>query len=359
MSPRTAHEAFAPGKTSPDPVDDEDTQDAADAAGDAAEEGAGDAAPNKGADEPDGPAAAASGSKRGDDDDDDDDDDDNDDDAAAASRTAGQRLIALGNKIVKGMTAPRDAINRVLADGTRRVSAVLPALPAANLGSLAVGLPHAHPAHPPFVPMSPLGPALIGFCIDVLINGAPALQAGALGFSPTCCGLSPLFEVITGSSSVLLSGERAVRTLDLTVHCMPAPISSHQTSGPMRPLQRGVQLAESAAHLIRRAADTSEVAQTYASAGRALVKAAKADSAPMREAARTAADMAVASPIADKVQAQLAQALTALMGRDPPAPAGTPGVILNGAGNVLIGGMPVPGSAPTARGLLRLLPARR
>ena len=52
----------------------------------------------------------------------------------------------------------------------------------------------------------------------------------------------------------------------------------------------------------------------------------------------------------------LSDALTKLMGRDPATPAGTPGVIVSGSANVLIGGFPLPGGSAVVRGLLRLLP---
>ena len=75
-----------------------------------------------------------------------------------------------------------------------------------------------------------------------------------------------------------------------------------------------------------------------------------------REAAMEAVTMARTSQLAEKAQDQLSDAISSLMGLDPAAPAGTPGVLVEGVANVLIGGLPMPSGSSLVRGLLRLVP---
>src|SRR5262249_2462775 len=114
-------------------------------------------------------------------------------------------------------------LDGALAGATNALSALLPPFPAATIFSPALRLPH--PRVPPFpavpppappTPLPPLGPVMLGTCKSVLINGKPAARCGDLGMNPTCCGLPPLFEIITGSSKVFIGGARAARaTFDI------------------------------------------------------------------------------------------------------------------------------------------------
>ncbi|HEY0134391.1 MAG TPA: PAAR domain-containing protein, partial [Nannocystis sp.] len=108
--------------------------------------------------------------------------------------------------------APMDAVNLAVGRATDAISQALPSFPAATMGMMAVALPHAH-GHPPSlippappVPLPVIGTITLGCCVSVLINGVPAARAGDLGFSPTCCGFVPMFEVYTGSSKVFIGG---------------------------------------------------------------------------------------------------------------------------------------------------------
>ena len=214
---------------------------------------------------------------------------------------------------------------------------------------IAIGLPHAHPAHPPYVPLVPLGPVVLGFSNGVLIGGMPAVLNGALGVSPTCCGVSPYYEVFTGSANVVIEGERAVRMLDLTFHCQAAPLSGRHPR-----LRRTLHGAQQALHGEHKVEDVADFAEQNAAAAGALHSAQ--DGPAEREAAVEAVTMARTSELAERAQDQLIEAMSRLMGLDPAAPAGTPGVLIEGAANVLIGGMPMPSGSALVRGLLRLLP---
>ena len=137
-----------------------------------------------------------------------------------------------------------DLLNEGFATATNFISEALPSFPAATLGSIAMGLPHAHSLHPPSlcppappIPFIPIGPILFGTCVQVLINGLPAARCGDLGITPTCFGLPPIYEVFTGSSKVFIGGSRAARMIDITYHCKPIPpageaeVSSSQSLG--------------------------------------------------------------------------------------------------------------------------------
>src|SRR5215475_12643211 len=89
------------------------------------------------------------------------------------------------------------------------------------------GLPHSHPHFPTFgVPLPSIGVVVCAGARNVLINGSPAVRNGDLGFAAWCGGYIPIFEVITGSSSVFIGGARASRqTIDITMHCFPNPMS--------------------------------------------------------------------------------------------------------------------------------------
>jgi uncharacterized Zn-binding protein involved in type VI secretion len=177
----------------------------------------------------------------------------------------------------------------------------------------------------------------------------PAVLNGALGVSPTCCGVSPYYEVFTGSANVLIEGERAVRMLDLTFHCQAAP-----RSGRHPRLRRTLHGAQHALHGEHKVEDVADFAEQNAAAAGALRSAR--DCPAEREAAVEAVTMARTGELAERAQDQLGEAMSSLMGLDPAAPAGTPGVLIEGAANVLIGGLPMPSGSAVVRGLLRLLP---
>lgn len=241
------------------------------------------------------------------------------------------------SKVISLPGKPIEMLNEGFAKATNFIAQALPSFPAATLGSLAVGMPHAHPAHPPFIPLPPVGAVLFGTSVQVLIGGLPAARCGDLGISPTCCGITPFFEVFTGSSKVFIGGDRAARMLDITMHCKPVP--------PVGAAKRGIRTALAKAMQV-----AGYAAQVSAIAGDAI-EAVEADSSAMSAALGMRAGMAAAQMASDAI----AMAMGALMGKDPAAPPGSLGAILLGVPNVLIGGFPMPSWMAVAQGLMKLV----
>ncbi|MEW5925884.1 MAG: PAAR domain-containing protein [Gemmatimonadota bacterium] len=247
--------------------------------------------------------------------------------------------------------APVNLLNEGFATLTASISAALPAFPAATLGSIALGMPHAHVLHPPSgpppippTPLPPIGPVMFGTSVQVLINGRPAARCGDLGLNPTCCGLPPIFEVFTGSSKVFIGGARAARMLDITYHCKPVPPAGAAARGTAAAMQAAAKAAMMA---MRVAGMTAQVATIAGDA----VEAVEADDSAMAAALGISAGMGAAQMAADAV----AMAMGAAMGKDVCVPPGTLGAItLNVSPNVLIGGFPMPSWLNIAKGLLKL-----
>ena len=232
---------------------------------------------------------------------------------------------------VKGL--PDKLFNNLIETGvavaTNAIAAILPAFPAAQLGSLYVGAPHAH-AHPPSlippappVPLPSMGAITLGTCVRVLVGGMPAARVGDLGMAPTCGGLAPFFTVFLGSSKVFIGGARAARMTDMCTVCSPGK--------PRTPA--------GALSLFLAAKDLADGLDTAAAT-------AQTDAA-MAAAQVLAAAMTAAQTVADAVAA----ALSAMMGSDPAIPPKLPGFIMMGAPTVLIAGVPVPATAAMAKWL--------
>jgi uncharacterized Zn-binding protein involved in type VI secretion len=216
-----------------------------------------------------------------------------------------------------------------LAALTAPLAAMMPALPAATLTALSVGVPHPH-SHPPSlippappVPLPSIGTVMMAGCLSVLIGGMPAARCGDVGMVVTCGSLMPPMMIFTGSSNVFIGGRRAARMTDMTIHCMPAAKGAPTTmAGVMKAsaVGAGVSLLGAAAS---------------ASAGAGLQAA--------MQAAQAAADIA-------------AEAIKALLGKDPGL-APDMGALMIGNPTVLIGGFPLPDSSVVLEGLKKL--ARR
>jgi uncharacterized Zn-binding protein involved in type VI secretion len=199
-----------------------------------------------------------------------------------------------------------------------------------------------------------LGPVVLGTCKSVLINGQPAARCGDIGLNPTCCGLPPMYEIITGSSKVFIGGARAARaTIDITMHCK-------SSAGG------GGRSAAAAAKCAAKAAMMAKIAAAAAKVSRAAGKVADAaDKVSEAAALADKIEEAVASDDLAGMAAQMAEdaaamAASKLMGKDPVVPAtGTPGMILQGSPNVLISGLPMPASMAIAQGLMKKVKARK
>ena len=268
-------------------------------------------------------------------------------------------------------------VDAQIAYATDAISALLPAMPAAFLLSPALGVPHAHYLHPPSgppplppIPLPPFGPVLLGTCVQVLINKLPAARCGDIGINPTCCGLPPMFEIFTGSSKVFIGGTRAARAfMDITMHCTPVPPEEREAEMAAKVVSKASVFAK-IGKAVSKAAEAAEkglnvanqvgmVAGMAAQATAIVADAedAEADDDPAMSAAdNLAAGMTAAQLAADAV----AMAMAMAMGKDPLIPpTGTPGVLLMGSPNVMIGGLPLPNSLSIVQGLLKRLKGKR
>lgn len=244
--------------------------------------------------------------------------------------------------------------------------------PAANMLKMALGIPHAHVKHPPSgpppvppIPLPPLGPVMVGLNLTVLINNFPTARCGDYGFNPTCCGvlppLSAMFEIVTGSSNVYIGGSRAARAnIDITMHCFKMP-------GFKTPIKLGKLAAVAAkvgkvagkvmgvagkvsgavgkvSNVVGKVSQATQIASDFA-------EAEANDDAAMAAAIGLSVAMMAAQAAADAAAA----ALTKTIGTDQPMipPIGTPGMILMGSPNVLLGGFPLPSFSAIAQGLLK------
>ena len=273
---------------------------------------------------------------------------------AQAPQRPTNALHTIAGGIGKVVGAPMmavDALNTGFAKATNVIANVLPKFPAAQLGSLAIGAPHAHVAHPPSgpppippTPLPPVGTIMFGCSVQVLVNGMPAARCGDLGLNPTCCGIPPIFEVFTGSSNVFIGGARAARQTDITFHCKPIPSGGEAVRGAAKALKVAMQatmLAGMASQALMIVGDT--------------IEAVEADNSAMSGALALNASMMAAQMANDVV----AMAMSAAMGKDPCVPPGTPGAILMGAGTVVIGGFPMPPWLAVAKGLLKMVKGLR
>ena len=266
------------------------------------------------------------------------------------------------NSVVSLPSKGTDLLNTGFAKATNFIAEALPSFPAATQFSLALGAPHAHVAHPPSgpppippTPLPPLGPILFGNCVQVLINGIPAARCGDLGLGPTCCGLPPIYEVFTGSSKVFIGGARAARMTDITYHCKPVPPAGAAARGAASALQKAMKAGMTAMAV---AGKTASVAGTAAQGMNVVgdaIEADKAEDPAMAQALSLSASAMAAQMASDAV----AMAMGAAMGKDPCVPPGTPGAILVGAPNVLIGGFPMPTWMNIAKGLLKMVKGLR
>jgi RHS repeat-associated protein len=239
-----------------------------------------------------------------------------------------------------------DKVNEAFAKATDAIAKALPCFPAATKGSVAIGAPHAHVAHPPSgpppappTPLPSVGPIKFGTCASVLINGKEAARCGDLGLGYSCCGLPPVYEIMTGSSKVFIGGARAARKLDITFHCKASK------GGAARGAMAAMHKAMKAAMIAGLAAQAAKVIGDD-------IEAANPENSPAMQAAMGMSAGVAASQLENDV---VALAMSALMGKDPCTPPGTPGaILLDTSADVEIGGFPMPSWMAIAKGLLKL-----
>jgi uncharacterized Zn-binding protein involved in type VI secretion len=165
-------------------------------------------------------------------------------DAAEPAPSVAQRVMS---------SAPMQAFGRVfnvMTSVEQTLSAPLaaipfPGFPAVTVGTMGMGLPHAH-AHPPnFIPPAPPVPyphltailsiPILSGATSTLIANKPAARCGDMGAEIWCGGYFPFCEIFLGSSSVWIEGARAARQgVDITKHCVfSSPRPTDPPLGPM------------------------------------------------------------------------------------------------------------------------------
>lgn len=248
------------------------------------------------------------------------------------------------------------------------LAAAIGPFPAATLTDLALGIPHAHVKHPPSgppplppIPLPPFGPIMLGTNLTVLINNKPTARCGDYGLNPTCCGVVPplaaMYEIITGSSSVYIGGSRAARSgIDITMHCfkIPAPkisIKLGKLAGVASKVGKAAAVAGKVAGAASKVAGVAGKVAQASSIASSFAEAEANDDAAMASAIGLSVAMMAAQAAADAA----ASAMTNMIGTDQPEipPIGTPGMILMGSPNVMIGGFPLPSFSAIAQGLLK------
>jgi uncharacterized Zn-binding protein involved in type VI secretion len=292
--------------------------------------------------------------------------------AAQAVNGAAQKAANISNMIADPgsalAAAGGAAADAKMGELVSGLAKAIGAFPAATLTGLALGIPHAHVKHPPSgppplppIPLPPLGPILLGTNLTVLINSKPTARCMDYGINPTCCGvvppLSALFQIVTGSSSVYIGGSRAARSgIDITMHCfnMPSPkisVNLGKLAGIASKVGKVAAVAGKVAAVAGRVAGVAGTISQATSIASSFADAEANDDAAMASAIGLSVAMMAAQAAADAI----AGAMTKTMGTDQPCipPIGTPGLILMGSPNVLIGGFPLPSFSAIAQGLLK------
>jgi uncharacterized Zn-binding protein involved in type VI secretion len=202
---------------------------------------------------------------------------------------------------------------------------------------------------------------MLGTNLTVLINNKPTARCGDYGLNPTCCGIVPplsaLFQIVTGSSSVYIGGSRAARSgIDITMHCfnMPSPkvsVNLGKLAGIASKVGKAAAVAGKVAGVAGKVAGVAGKVAMATQIASSFAEAEANDDAAMAAAIGLSVAMMAAQAAADAAAA----AMTKMMGTDQPCipPTGTPGMILMGSPNVMIGGFPLPSFQAIAQGLLK------
>jgi RHS repeat-associated protein len=219
----------------------------------------------------------------------------------------------------------------------------MPGMPAATIGVPHLGTPHAH-SHPPSsgFPLPSVGATIGSGCLSVLIGGIPAARVLDIGIAPTCGGITPYFDIQTGSSNTFIGGMRAARMgIDMTRHCNPMGHVGKSGGEAASAAEKGEAVASEAAQVPGRATVLGRAGKAWklgnAAVGPASGVATSADDASQGE-------IAAAAMMAAQTAADLAfMMLSNLMGKDPGIEPSM-GTLLAGNPTVLIGGFPLPDS---------------
>ncbi|KVL67674.1 polymorphic toxin type 15 domain-containing protein [Burkholderia ubonensis] len=249
------------------------------------------------------------------------------------------------SEAVNALASLQSAPSQLLNTGIAQVPLLdkMPGMPAATIGVPHLGTPHAH-SHPPSsgFPLPSIGATIGSGCLSVLIGGIPAARVLDIGIAPTCGGLTPYFDIQTGSSNTFFGGMRAARMgIDMTRHCNPMGHVGKSGGKAAGAAEKTEEAASEAAQVTSRAKWMGRAGKAWkvgnAAVGPASGGATAADDASQGEI--EAAAMMAAQTAADLAMMMLGN----LMGKDPGIEPSM-GTLLAGNPTVLIGGFPLPDS---------------
>lgn len=243
---------------------------------------------------------------------------------------------------VNALTMLQSMPSQLLNTGLAEVPLLdkMPGMPAAVIGAAHLGTPHAHD-HPPSdgIPLPSVGSTIGSGCLSVLIGGIPSARVLDLGIAPTCGGLTPLFDITTGSSNTFIGGMRAARMgIDQTRHCNPMAHVGKEEGEAGQAAEEGEQVASEAEQVTGRARVLGGAGKAWkygnAALGPVSGVASSVDEATSGEGATAA--MTAVQTAADAAM----MALSNLMGKDPGIEPSM-GMLMDGNPTVLIGGFPM------------------
>ncbi|KVC77300.1 RHS repeat-associated core domain-containing protein [Burkholderia ubonensis] len=249
------------------------------------------------------------------------------------------------SEAVNALASLQSAPSQLLNTGIAQVPLLdkMPGMPAATIGVPHLGTPHAH-SHPPSsgFPLPSIGATIGSGCLSVLIGGIPAARVLDIGIAPTCGGLTPYFDIQTGSSNTFFGGMRAARMgIDMTRHCNPMGHVGKSGGKAAGAAEKTEEAASEAAQVTSRAKWMGRAGKAWkvgnAAVGPASGGATAADDASQGEI--EAAAMMAAQTAADLAMMMLGN----LMGKDPGIEPSM-GTLLAGNPTVLVGGFPLPDS---------------
>ncbi|KWE57279.1 hypothetical protein WL77_31390 [Burkholderia ubonensis] len=249
------------------------------------------------------------------------------------------------SEAVNALASLQSAPSQLLNTGIAEIPLLdkMPGMPAATIGVPHLGTPHAH-SHPPSsgFPLPSIGATIGSGCLSVLIGGIPAARVLDIGIAPTCGGLTPYFDIQTGSSNTFFGGMRAARMgIDMTRHCNPMGHVGKSGGKVAGAVEKTEEAASEAAQVTSRAKWLGRAGKAWkvgnAAVGPASGGATAADDASQGEI--EAAAMMAAQTAADLAMMMLGN----LMGKDPGIEPSM-GMLVAGNPTVLIGGFPLPDS---------------
>ncbi|NTY41638.1 RHS repeat-associated core domain-containing protein [Burkholderia diffusa] len=249
------------------------------------------------------------------------------------------------SEAVNALASLQGAPSQLLNTGIAQIPLLdkMPGMPASVISAAHLGTPHAH-SHPPSdgFPLPSMGATIGSGCLSVLIGGLPAARVQDIGIAPTCGGLTPYFNIETGSSNTFIGGMRAARMgIDMTRHCNPMGHAGKSGEEAEGAAEKGEQAASEAAEVSSRARWMGRAGKAWkvgnAAVGPASGVAGAASDAKHHEA--LAAAMMAAQTAADAAMMLLSN----LMGKDPGIEPSM-GMLMDGNPTVLIGGFPMPDS---------------